>query len=99
MVEKYQIYSNPIPPNLFFSDFDPSSKDKPILAKWCNYYLDLTEQLQMEVLKLFPESYHDKMSLTPPTKEAAEKLIHIFHLNCEPKEIMNATKSNYKAES
>lgn len=85
-----------MPPNLFFSDLDPSTKNKMILTEWSDYYLNLTEQLQTGILKLFPESCHSAVSLTPPTQEAAEKLIHIFDLNCKAKDIINAPKSNYK---
>lgn len=96
MVEKYQIQSNSMPPDIHFSDYEPSKDDKSNLINWSNYFLDITDQLQAGVAGTFPDSCHGSISLTPPNEEAAKQLIQVFNLTCNAQEIIKSPKMNYK---
>ena len=56
----------------------------------------MTDQLQQDLERLYPDSCHGIISLTPPSEEAAQRIISIFNLNCSADVIVKSLPINFK---
>lgn len=103
LVEKDQIASNPMPPEIHFSNFEFLSVsgfrpdgyfDK--INLWADYHLDLVESISGEISSKFPDSWHGTLRIAPPSIDSATKLINIFSLDCDSADIIEAPVMNFK---
>ena len=82
-VNKEQIVSNPMPPEMYFRNIELSKilDNRSYVIDWANYFLDYNFAIQNYIKNTLSDRYEGICCLTPPIAKDAEFIIKRFNLS------------------